>query len=256
MSAETGDSMRNIPVLMLFCLLTTPGAVRAGDTLLSMPWGTAFTVRVTDDGDSVSIGSLYSRGGQILVYSLADGRMTTIDSSGSIVETVKPASVGRLTYLGDDFVVRDTELVFLNSVDKRLEFFGLHGGSHLRARPIPNDLLASEPTRSRRVLSRVFLLNKTVYVGNEHVAVPLDNSLSKQAVSLKVLRSRGSERIALASDSSNLYLSGSTIRGSGCAKCRIPSTHFGTTGKRFVTIAGKPYAAVLGRSSFSIVKVH
>jgi len=224
-------------------------------SLISCPWGKLFNIKPTESGDSVSVGAIFSNDNLFYIYDMADGKVVKFDSSGTLIQSVKLQSVGRGSYTGDDFVVKGKEFVFLNSIDRRLEFFDIANGKHTRSVAISQSILANETTRSRRLINRIFLQNGTVLIGNEHIAVPLDISLGKQISTCSVLKVTDKERLLFAGSGKVITSEGNRIKGLNCTKCNKPDTYYPVYGKRFILIGGKLFSLVLTAQGVQLIRV-
>lgn len=243
---------------ILIFLLSTSGLLASEknkSSLINCPWGKLFNIKPTESGDSVSVGAVFSNDTDFFIYSLADGKVVEFDSTGTIIKTVKLQSVGRGTYTGDDFVVKGTEFIFLNSIDKRLEFFDISNGTHTRSVQVSQNILANEPTRSRKLINRIFLQNGTILIGNEHIAVPLDITLGKQLSTSKVLRVNDNERLLCAGSGKVITSEGNKIKGLSCIKCNKPDTHYPVYGKRFILIGERLFSLVLTTEGVQLIRV-
>jgi hypothetical protein len=233
-----------------------PALLYAGQTpLINQPWGGLFTLRQSDNGDTFSVAAVCSDQSNIYLYDLANGKVLRFDTTGALAQTVTLEAIGRGAYAGDDFVALGNEFVFLNTVDKRLEVFDAATGAHLRALNFPTDVLAEEKKRSWRIITRIFVDNGTVYIGNEHVAIPLESSLAKKSALTKALRMSGTRRIALVGAGIRLTTDGSRITGTSRSSYRIPKTNYPIPGKRFISINNQIGALVLSKQGVMVVVI-
>lgn len=247
------------PFLILISIFlfsfTQISAKQSNNSLINSSWGELFALKSTESGDTVSVGAVFSDGADIFIYDMADGRIVTFDSSGSVLHIIKLQSVGRGTYAGDDFIVKGNEFVFLNSVDRRLEYFNIINGSHTRSIQIAESILALEPTRARRIIDRIFLQNGTVLVGNEHVAVPIDPVLGKKLSTSKTLSADSPKRLLFAGLGKVITGENKKLLGFPCTECINLVTHYPVYGKRLAVVGGNLFSLVLTDKGVLLTKV-
>jgi len=229
------------------CLCQTP--------LIDQQWGGLFTLRQSDNGDTFSVGAVCSDQSNIYVYDLAGDKVIRFDASGKLAKIIKLEHIGHDTYSGDDFVVKDNEFIFLNTIDKRLDFFSTATGAHLRTLNFPVNFLAEEKKRSRMIITRIFVDNGTVYIGNEHVAVSIETTLAKKSATKKTLNMSNIKRIALVSGGRMFTTTGSMINVPGHSSSSIPKTHYPIQGKRFVLLNDQVFALTLSHQGLKLIKI-
>jgi hypothetical protein len=225
-------------------------------TLFAEPWNKTFQLRETENGEILTIGAVCIEEDTVFIYDLAAGAVVLLDSSGGVLKTVKLASIGRNTYRGDDFIVKDSSFIFLNSVDRRLEFFNRTTGKHRRAVPLPADLLSHAKKRSWQTLSRLFLDGNHLMIGNEHFIVAFDPSLGKRLAIAVTASGTEEQRFLLYRKKASLMLRDSLIENRlNDATYRQPVTHHPISGKRFFTKGNRIFSIDAGKDSVRIAEV-
>jgi hypothetical protein len=230
----------------------------------SQLWNQTFHLRTTETGEILTIGAVFSDDRQVFVYDLAENTVVSLDAGLKVTSTVKLNSIGRKTYAGDDFIVKDSQFIFLNGVDRRLEIFHRTTGKHFRSVPVPSDLLAGVKKRSHRIINRLFLDGNQLLIGNEYHLVPFGITLGKQAATIKVethgraslLSATGNRRWALYRKKEPVVVQNSLLKkGSLHAGSKVPETHHPVNGKRFFTLDGRLYSIVAGKDSVKMAEV-
>ncbi len=227
----------------------------AGLPFFRQEWNRTFHLRTTETGEVISIGAVFSDGMRIYVYDLAQGSVITLDSTGGVADSVRLESIGRNSYAGDDLVAMDSVFIFLNGVDRRLEFFDRTTGKHLKSVPLPADLMSGAKKRSHRVVNRLFLEGETLLVGNEYRLVPFDPSLGKRIHGKTVLTAAASERLIYMGNRVIVERSGKLIDRLQGAEYLVPSTHFPVPGKRFFMLGSRIFALDAGKDSLMIAEM-
>jgi hypothetical protein len=236
----------------ILCALTF--TITAKD-LLNIPWGSTFTLRPTESGDTISIGAVFYDSATVYLYNIAAGTVVTYDTNNTLKGVVKLATIGRQTYAGDDFVVRNGEFIFLNTIDRRLDIYEAFSGKYLHSVAYPDNALSGQPSRSYRFINRIFLSDHRILLGNDHVVFYLDESLGKKDATLKTISAPQGQRFAFVNSNRRVTVQGSTVRGATCSRCKVPATHFSVNGKRFFLINTKPYSLVLSRTGVQVVRI-
>jgi hypothetical protein len=233
-----------------------PPSFKNNQPIFQQPWNSTFHLRENENGEVLSIGAVYSDEKNTFVYDLAMGTVVILDSTLSPASTVQLATIGRNSYAGDDFVVTDSLFIFLNGVDRRLELFDRFNGRHLRAVPLPPDLMSGAAKRSYRTLNRIFLDGNTLMIGNEHYLTAFDCKLGKRAAAAAAVSAGDNERVLLFKQKGSVILHDSLLknRTSGL-KVVPPGTHFPIAGKRFFTRGSALYAVEAGKDSIRIAEV-
>jgi len=220
---------------------------------LSEPWNRSFHRRETEDGEILAIGAVFSNDSTLFVYDLAAGSVVSLDSTLRIKETVSLAPIGRNTYMGDDFVVRDSVFIFLNSIDRKLEYFSRTTGAHVNSVPIPSGLLSYVNKRSQRVLSRLFMKNGQLFVGNEYHLVSFDPVAGKRRAGQALLSAGTGRRYMLPRDTSWITENDSgMITGLPGRILHMTKTYLPVSGKRLFSLHGKLYTISAAKDSVVI----
>jgi hypothetical protein len=267
--SESTKPMKRTLFCLLFLITACSGAQKQTNNLSELqkkqsvkkalfvePWNKTFQLRETENGEILTIGAVCTDGNAVFMYDLAAGTVVMLDSSGRVEKTVKLAPIGRNTYMGDDFVVKDSSFIFLNGVDRRLEFFDRITGKHQRSVPIPADLLSTAQKRSWRILSRLFLDGNRLMIGNEYFLVAFDPLLGKQLATAVTASVADKERFILYNKKASLMLRDSVIENrSNGTTYRQPKTYHPITGKRFFTQGKKVFAIDAGKDSVRIAEV-
>ena len=249
---------------MLLCLITNcSGEKKAAATttrqkgpVLLQPWNSTFHLREKENGEMLSIGAVFSDDVNVYVYDLARGAVVILDSTLSATVTIPLATIGRDTWAGDDFVADDSQFIFLNSVDRRLELFDRLTGKHRSSTALPADLMAGAQKRSHRTLNRLFLDKGTLMIGNEHYLVAFDPKLGKRSSSAAAVTAGEKKRILLYKRAGSVIMHDSLLKNRAASRTITPpSTHFPVSGKRFFTRGTALYAVEAGRDSVRIAEV-
>lgn len=252
MDIKSSKLLRGKKWLLLIILLS--GFSYSKD-LINVPWDSTFMLRPTENGDTISIGAVFCDSTLVYFYNIANGTIVIYDTSGTRKNIVKLETIGRQTYAGDDFVARNNQLVFLNTIDRRLEIFDAISGKHLRAVTYPDNMLADQPSRAYRFVNRIFLADGKILLGNEHAFFSFDESMAKRDAALKTVAAPRGQRFAFVNSHYKITVQGSKIVGASCSSCRIPPTHFAINGKRFFLIGNKVYSLVLTKNGVQVIKI-
>lgn len=222
----------------------------------SQPWNKTFHLDTTETGEVLSIGAAFSDGREVFIYDLAENAVVALDDNLNVTSTVKLTSIGRKTYVGDDFVVKDSLFIFINGVDRRLELFHRITGKHLRSIPVPADLLAGVRKRSRRIVNRLFLDGDNLLIGNEYHLVPFDVNLEKRTALKTILTAPADTRWALYRKKEPVAVHDSLLKkGSLHAGFRVPETHHPVNGKQFFLLNNRLYSVTSDKDSVRIAEV-
>lgn len=191
-------------VLEAVAALVLAAAPLCGTELARWNWEEEFDKRTDNQGNLQTVSAAFASRSHLYVYDRASGRIVEFDSDLAITGSIALESVGRGTYVGDDFVVRDSQFVFLNTVDRKLEIFDRTTGKHIRAPDYPYEYFADEPRRSHRIIDRIFLDGDRIMVGNRHAVFAVAISLHKAARAGTAARAPKGWRFVLYSDRRNL----------------------------------------------------
>ena len=250
-------------VFLLAILLCTAISCRSSEPssqkkvpLLQEPWNTTFHLRETENGEMLSIGAVYSDDTTVFVYDLARGTVVLLDSMLQVTATVPLATIGRNTYVGDDFVATDSTFIFLNGIDRCLEIFNRETGAHRKRIPLPASLMSGAKKRSHRILNRIFLDKGTVMVGNDHHLVALDTKPDKRSATGTAVTAGENERILLYKRQASVIMKDSLLKNRVTGLSNPPpGTFFPVTGKRFFARGTTLFAVTAGKDSVRIAKV-
>lgn len=237
----------------IFIALYGPVAMAAQvwSVLFSLPWGENLRYRVNENGDTLSIGAVFSDSARIYVYDLAQGRILIFDSSGAKTREVGLESIGRATYAGDDFVVRGNRAVFLNTIDKRLESFDMAAGRRTDSRAYPANAFKDEPKRSARIINRIFLLDGRLVLGNGYRVFTLEEGLSKAGGVGKQERPAQGGSFVFLDAAHRITKAGSFLCGAGRVK-PVKSRSM-LWGKQYTVFRGRLCAVVLDKEGMKFV---
>jgi hypothetical protein len=216
-------------------------------------WNKDFRLRPIESGDTLSIGAVFCDGSSVFVYDRAAGTMVILNAQGKTVTVIGLEGIGRDSYRGDDFIAKDSVFMFVNPVDRRIEYFSRVSGKHLRSLPLPLDALKSQPKRSRRIIDRIELAGDTVLIGNAHVLFDLESGLAKTAAPKTLLAAPNNGRFSLVHTNSRyIKLADSILVLPGHKKATLPASHFTIPGKRLFVLNGTVYAVIAGNEEISI----
>ncbi len=245
-------------IYFLLFIIITNTCIRATpqqDTqlLFSQTWGKDFQLKITESGEVLTITAIASDSTFLYLYDLSELSLVKIDTSGSVVLKINLESIGRSTYTGDDFIVRDGEAIFLNAVDSRLEFFSCENGAHLKSVSFPRNVL-NETKRSRRIINRIYLDGSSVLIGNSHKLVYFqENSLSKQQKGFKAIQfPDDSQMIFYNHHNSIKKTSGKALYSDRTVPIR--KSMYGFSGKNLVLLNGKPVQCVISNEGIKVYR--
>ena len=149
--------------------------------LFEQAWGEILKTRKTHEGEVLAVSSVFSDSKRIYLYDMAGRRLVGLDTLGRMQNAVRLQSIGRRTYVGDDFVVKGSEAIFLNTVDKKLEIFDVATGHRTRSITYPLRYFSHEKKRRHRIINRIFLDGDQIVLGNTHRLFYLDPGMKKAA---------------------------------------------------------------------------
>jgi len=233
-----------------------PTSVASASPSFKEQWNKTFHLRTTETGEILSIGAVFSDDKNVYVYDQAENRIVIFDTTLTITDSVALPSIGRNHYIGDDFVLLDNQFIFLNSVDNRLELFDRTSGKHVRTIPLPRGLFRTEKHRSRRIVNRLFLDGKSLYIGNYYHVVPFDPALGKKVENAKELSSPKQRQWLLFKKNHTLLRDrDGTAYDDGSKTFEDATTHFPLSGKRHFTLGKRFYAVEAGKDSLRIFEL-
>ncbi|HEX2959125.1 MAG TPA: hypothetical protein VHO70_19985 [Chitinispirillaceae bacterium] len=179
----------NIPVFLsaisavLQLVFFHGSAQSATDTLINQAFGDQFELKRTESGDLMTIAAIAASEDYLYLYDMADRSIAEFDSDGELLRKIKLQSIGRGEYVGDDFVVRDDEAIFLNTVDSRLEFFDLNKGLFRKSIGFPREIPLQGNLRRYQLINRIFIDDSKLWIGNSHAVFAIDDNAILQKVS-------------------------------------------------------------------------
>jgi len=248
----TETSVKSLTILILGISALCAGQTPA--TFFSQKWGTTFHLKPTEQGDTISIVSLFSDGRQAYLYNLADRSLVVLDSSGAISASIPLTGSPSPTFAGDDFIIKDGQALFLNSIDRKILFFNATTGAFIKSIDYPQGL-RDEPSRINRVINRIDIDGDRIVLGNGRRFFYLDRSLQKKDASAGILKAAAGQKIAGFNNGrkiicvrNSIYVN--TVR----AGTSIP-THFPVPGKRYAGINRSIYGLSLDANGVKILRV-
>jgi hypothetical protein len=241
------------PILIICIMTLCSGSPKP---FFEQKWNQDFHLRQIESGDTLSIGSVFSDGSSVFINDRAAGTMVILDRLGKKKAMVALEGIGRDTYCGDDFIVKDSSFIFVNTVDKRLECFSLGTGKHQSSLPLPSQALSSYPKRSWRLIDRIEVIDGAVQVGNAHLLFDLKSGLKKPITGDGILKAPDGGRFALVNKEFRLYQKGNTIIGARDGKIRpLPLSRYTIPGKRLFSLNGRLYAVIAAAHGVKIVEL-
>ena len=145
-------------------------------TAVNEKFGDNFTIKKTSSGETLTVSAFATDSSCFYLYDMADRSIAQFDSSGTFITKYPLQSIGRDTYVGDDFVIRGEQAIFLNTVDNRLEFFILKDGFLKKSLMYPRYIPGLAKQRRYRIISRIFLDSATIFIGNNHSVIPINEN--------------------------------------------------------------------------------
>lgn len=159
--------MKIIAIIGLIC------AVLSGNPLISEKYGNRFTRSELPTGEWEQVETIHYYDSTIWLYSKADRKVVCYDSKGVFQREITLPSIGRSNYLGEDFVVMEGTIFFLNSIDNRIERFTSEG-KQLSEIPYNRNHFRSESSRSERIISTIAIENSQILLGTRSVCSSFD----------------------------------------------------------------------------------
>jgi len=243
------------PLILIITLVTTVPLFAAGcSPFFFQKWNNDFHLRPTETGDTLSIGSVCATDSALFVNDQAARAMVVINGKGKVVSRIPLEGIGRGTYSGDDFIMRDDMFVFVNTVDKNLEYFDRATGKHLRSTPLPVTVLAAQPKRSDRLMDRIFLADNGILIGNGNLLFDLEAGLTKTASEIKLLKAPAGSRYALVTGK-NLFMARGTVLADSTTRIKIaiPASHYTIAGKRFCVLNNRLFSVIASKEGCRII---
>jgi hypothetical protein len=219
-------------------------------------WNKDFHIRAMESGDTLAIGAVFCDGSRVFINDQATGTMVVLDRQGRKNAVITLQGIGRGSWCGDDFIVHDSVIMFINTVDKRLEHFSMNSGRHLLSQPLPLDALAKEKKRSRRIIDRIEINNGTVYIGNAHLLVPLEKGMQSLHPTSTPLTAPEGKRFALfGADRRIMETNGALTEEPGGKRLTLPATHYAVSGKRLFFLNNRLFAITAEKQGVRILEV-
>jgi hypothetical protein len=238
-----------IQVLILFCL-----SVAKSDTAVVVNFGTYFIPQTTDQGELLTVTAIASDSSALYLYDLSDRTVAILNPDGIFLKKIPLQTIGRKTYVGDDFVVRKQQIIFLNTVDSRLEYFNVENGIRLLSIQCPRDIPGTTNERRMRKVNKIYLDNGQIYLGNRHFAFLFDDrvALAKKSPVIKPFPlSKDSSIIMLYNRFRPVSFKGNTLRcGTHMLEYKTPHTQF--YGKQTAILKNKLYFCTTTDSSINL----
>lgn len=225
----------------------------ANDTLIRQTFGHQFQYKRSETGELITITAITADSENIYIYDMADRSIALFDTTGTFIRKIKLQSIGRGEYVGDDFVVRNNEAVFLNTVDSRLEFFDLEKGLLRKSIVYPKEIPMERNQRRYKMINRIFIDNSKLWIGNRHGVFVINESLVLQKVTTKQVKRfiNGSQLAIYKSEDPILCRSGK-IEWHNKTVQLAPVGHT-LPGKSLIIFKDKIYNCIVTTSGFSVI---
>lgn len=209
------------------------------EIFINETWGNHFSFNKTPEGEILTIAACASDSSSIYLYNMANRSISVFDSMGEFQDKISLQSIGRATYVGDDFIIINKKAVFLNTVDKRLEYFNLSDGSREKSVPYPHDYFENEfSQRNRRFINRIFIDQGVIFLGNSHALFQFNQTgLEKRSHSKAIMRSPPNRGVLLYNSKEPVTKEHGSIHWKG-KKIKKRASHYPLLGKAFA-ISGK-----------------
>lgn len=209
------------------------------EIIVDEPWDTHFSLGRTPEGEILTVAACVADSTRIYLYDMADRSIAFFDTAGKFINKINLESTGRATYVGDDFVVRKDIAIFINTVDKRLEYYNLSDGSREKSVQYPYDYFKDEfPERNRRIINRIFLDQDNILLGNSHALFNFNEpGMAKRSRSQKIMRSPPNKQILFYDSRKPVIKESGSVQWKG-KKFRMRQSHFPLLGKS-IAISGE-----------------
>jgi hypothetical protein len=184
------------PFLLLIAVFLVVSAEQK--QIVNVPFGSNFNLKTTESGEPLTVAAFATDSSHLYLYDMADRSIATLDRSGVFLKKTPLQNIGRRTYTGDDFIIRSGEAIFLNAVDFRIEYFDIETGNLKKSIPYPRQIPGDATQRRYRMVTRIFLDNLQIFLGNSHAVFLFDElpKLQKQTA-LKVMRFPAGESLLI-----------------------------------------------------------
>ena len=226
-----------------------------GAPLARWDWGDLFDKRTDNQGNPLTVSAVFASENHVFVYDRASRRVVVFTASLAVVDTIALESIGRGTYVGDDFVAVDSTLVFLNTVDRKLEVFNRRTGEHIRALEYPYLHFADQPRRSHRLIDRIFLDGDRIMLGNRHAVFPVRPALRKAGKAGGATRAPAGRRFVLYGSRREVVRDSQGSLRVENRVCKSLKKRVPFSGKRYFFLKGTLCGLVVDSDGVSVVEV-
>lgn len=235
-------------LLFIFCLSLFTVSAQEGP-VLHEPWGEHFTYQQNEQGEILTVCAVFYNHAIIYLYNRENRSLVLIDSSGAYRKSIFLGSIGRQTYIGDDFVVLNNQAFFLNTIDKNLEIFALENGQLIKSIPYPADRYSHERQRKLRIINKIFSDNKYLILGNSQRLFSFDvHTGARENLEMTVT---GKERILLYDGNHLVLRNKNTITYKNRFYPRI-NNKIPMTGKQYFVMGETLYAVIMDSQGIKI----
>jgi hypothetical protein len=241
--------------LIVICLIINVQLCSA-KALMKELWGKNTQLQYAENGEPLSITSIAVDKDTIYCYDLSDRSLKLFNSKGTFIKKIPLASIGRGTYVGDDFIVLGNRAVFINTVDKKLEYIFLPSGEYDRSEPLPVSVLGLEKKRSMKIINRIYNDNGTIVLGNAYRLFNYSSALSKGKMSIaKKSPPKQTWQYSFYSSGKIIYREHKQLVLSEYKKVPAINSPVPFSGKQHFVLDGILYAGVVDSTGFSIIEV-
>lgn len=224
----------------------------ATDTLINQVFGEQFQLKRTESGDLMTVAAITANEDYLYLYDMADRSIAEFDNDGELIRKIKLQSIGRGEYVGDDFVVRDNEAIFLNTVDSRLEFFDLDKGLFRKSIGFPKEIPLQGNQRRYQLINRIFIEDSKIWIGNSHAVFAIDDNAILQKVSAAQVKQFSTSGLVAIYKENNpvFYRSGKILWQKKNVTVQPPKHTL--PGKHLVIFQDKLYMCAISTKGFSV----
>lgn len=221
--------------------------------LFRQTWGKNFQLKTTESGEVLTIAAIASDSIFLYLYDLSERSLVKIDTNGNVISKIILESIGRSTYTGDDFVIRNEEAIFLNAVDSRIEYFDCNNGAHLKSISFPKNIL-NETKRSRNILNRIYLDGSSILIGNCHKLVYFqENSLSKLQMGFRAIQFPDSSQMIFYNRHNSIKKTFGKVHYS-YRNIPVRKSKYSFSGKNMVLLNGKPVQCIISTTGIEVYR--
>lgn len=243
--------MKNIAIYVF--LLFSLSAAKS-DTLVVVKFGTNFIPQTTVQGEVLTVTSVASDSSSLYLYDLSDRTVAILNPDGIFLKKIPLQTIGRNTYVGDDFIVRKRQLIFLNTVDSRLEYFNIDNGVRLLSVQCPREIPEMTSDRRMRKVNKIFLDNGQIFLGNRYFAFLFDERTvtAKKLLDIQPFAlSKDSTMVMLYNRVRPVFFKGNTVV-CGFRKLDYKTPHTQFYGKQTAILKDKLYLCTTTETSINI----